>query len=49
MGGRAGANTLTAPLAAPGFDACGDGEAVTAHALVFERGELYPAGRAAGA
>jgi hypothetical protein len=40
---------MTAPLAAPGYVTCGDGEAVTARALVFERGEPYPAGRAAGA
>jgi len=40
---------MTARASAPCFDACGDGEAVAARALVFERGELYPTGRAAGA
>jgi hypothetical protein len=50
MTGRGGRGlNLQAPREAPGFDACGDGEAMAARASVFERGELYPAGRAAGA
>jgi hypothetical protein len=49
MGGRAGQLVVIARLAAPDFDACGDGEAMAARTLVLERGELYPAGRAAGA
>lgn len=44
-----GGGALHTQREAPGFSPCGEGAALAAHAFVFERGELYPAGHAAGA
>ena len=44
-----GGGALHTQREAPGFSPCGEGEALAAHAFVFERGELYTAGHAAGA